>query len=138
MFYLRYMFSELRRRRGRTVLTALGLGVGVGLVVTASALSSGLDDAQAKVLKPLTGVGTDMTVTRSVRPTDRPGPGARVTLPSLGKAGSRFTRDAFVPGPQQTFKASRVSHVASLNGVSAAAGGLTLLSIHVEGTVPQQ
>ena len=34
MFYLRYIAAELRRRKGRTVLTALGLAVGVGLVVT--------------------------------------------------------------------------------------------------------
>ena len=66
MFYLTYMFSELRRRRGRTFLTALGLGVGVALVVTVNALSSGLADAQAKVLKPLTGVGTDLSVTRPI------------------------------------------------------------------------
>ena len=38
MFYLGYIVSELRRRKGRTLLTALGLGVGVGLVVTVSAL----------------------------------------------------------------------------------------------------
>ena len=67
MFYLSYAFSELRRRKGRTFLTALGLGVGVGLVVTVSALSAGLDDAQQKVLKPLTGVGTDMAVTRPIK-----------------------------------------------------------------------
>jgi putative ABC transport system permease protein len=64
--YVNYMLSELRRRRGRTFLTALGLAVGVGLVVTVSALSAGLDRAQEKVLKPLTGVGTDMTVTRPI------------------------------------------------------------------------
>src|SRR6185436_20939598 len=67
MFYLGYMLSELRRRKGRTLLTALGLGVGVGLVVTVSALSKGVDDAQQKVLKPLTGVGTDMSVTRPLK-----------------------------------------------------------------------
>ncbi len=66
MFYLRYIASELRRRRGRTIFTALGLGVGVGLVVAVSALSSGLDAAQSKVLQPLTGVGTDMSVTRPI------------------------------------------------------------------------
>src|SRR5882672_6525961 len=64
LFYVKYVFSELRRRKGRTLLTALGLGVGVGLVVAVSALSNGLDDAQHKVLEPLTGVGTDMTVSR--------------------------------------------------------------------------
>src|SRR6266516_1200125 len=137
MFYLRYMLSELRRRRGRTVLTALGLGVGVGLVVTASALSSGLDDAQAKVLKPLTGVGTDMSVSRAVQQNDR-GPGPRFGLQSLGKPGSHFSRDSFVSGPQQTFASSRVSQVAALDGVRAAAGGLTLASVHIEGTIPKQ
>ena len=34
------------------------------LVVTVNALSTGLDNAQATVFKPLTGLGTDMTVTR--------------------------------------------------------------------------
>jgi len=67
VFYLSYIGAELRRRAGRTALTALGLGVGVGLVVTVTALSNGLDDAQQKVLKPLTGVGTDMSVTRPLR-----------------------------------------------------------------------
>ncbi len=67
MTSLTYMLSELRRRRGRTLLTALGLGIGVGLVITVSALSNGLDSAQAKVLQPLTGVGTDMSVTRPLK-----------------------------------------------------------------------
>src|SRR5437016_9483391 len=75
MFYLTYMVSELRRRRGRTILTALGLAVGVGLVVAVSALSTGLDNAQAKVLKPLTGVGTDLSVSRPVRFGTTAGPG---------------------------------------------------------------
>src|SRR5438552_4081215 len=67
MFFLSYMFSELRRRRGRTILTALGLAVGVALVIAVNALSTGLDQAQAKVLEPLTGVGTDMSVTRPIK-----------------------------------------------------------------------
>ena len=58
--------SRACRRRSRTVLTALGLAVGVGLVVIVAALSQGLDDAQTKVLDPLTGVGTDMSVTRPI------------------------------------------------------------------------
>lgn len=66
MFYVTYMVSELRRRSGRTVLTALGLVVGIAVVVTVSALSTGLDRTQAKVLAPLTGVGTDLSVTRPI------------------------------------------------------------------------
>jgi hypothetical protein len=52
MFFVTYMLAELRRRFGRTLVTALGLAVGVGLVITVSALSRGLDDAQAEVLRP--------------------------------------------------------------------------------------
>jgi hypothetical protein len=70
MFYVTYMFAELRRRLGRTILTALGLGIGVGLVVTVTALSNGLDEAQAKILEPLTGVGTDMSVSRPIEFSD--------------------------------------------------------------------
>src|ERR687892_1739857 len=67
VFYIRYLGAELRRRPGRTVLTALGLAVGVGLVVIVGALSRGLDDAQDEVLEPLTGVGTDLSVSRPLQ-----------------------------------------------------------------------
>ena len=36
-------------------------------MVTVSALTTGLDQAQEKVLKPLTGAGTDMSVTRPLK-----------------------------------------------------------------------
>src|SRR5688572_740581 len=69
------MLAELRRRSGRTILTALGLAVGIGLVVTVTALSTGLDRAQAAVLAPLTGVGTDMSVSRPIDFSDSAGQG---------------------------------------------------------------
>jgi hypothetical protein len=64
VFYLSYMSSELRRRGGRTLLTGPRSWVGVGLVVAVTALSDGLDRAQDEILQPLTGLGTDMSVTR--------------------------------------------------------------------------
>src|SRR5436309_3677071 len=64
MFQLRYAASELRRRAGRTILTALGLALGVGLVIGIIGVSQGLDEAQNKVLAPLQSVGTDILVTR--------------------------------------------------------------------------
>ena len=157
MFYVTYVFAELRRRKGRTLLTALGLAVGIGLVVTVSALSSGLDDAQAKVLEPLTGVGTDMSVTRPITITSssngspfgglsakereelqRENGGARFGLRSLGKPGSHFSRDSFVATSQLSFPATKVSAIRKLSGVTAASGGLTLNEIQVSGTVPKQ
>lgn len=64
MFQLTYLLQELRRRSGRTLLTAIGLAVGVGLVIGIMGVSAGLDDAQQAVLAPLDSVGTDILVTR--------------------------------------------------------------------------
>ena len=160
LFFLGYIASELRRRRGRTFLTALGLGLGVGLVVTVAALSDGLDKAQDEVLEPLTGVGTDLSVTRPLRSTrsaaaaGRPGStrqpvrsGAgsrrengpvRQGLGDLGEPGEKFTDTNFTSGPQLSFAATRTAKVAGLDGVSDAAGGLTLSLVTVSGTVPEQ
>jgi len=159
MFFITYMLAELRRRSGRTVLTALGLGIGVGLVVTVNALSTGLDRAQAEVLEPLTGVGTDMSVSRPIdfSSTEDGGPGAfpnlseeerqqlreengggRFGLRDLGEPGEKFSRDDFVSTAQLAFPASEVAQIRKIDGVSAAAGGLTLNSIHIEGTVPEE
>jgi putative ABC transport system permease protein len=154
MFYLGYMFSELRRRKGRTLLTALGLGVGVGLVVTVSALSKGLDTAQDKVLQPLTGVGTDMSVTRPLTfNANGNGPGGlsqsereqlqrengprRFNLANQAKPGEKFTRTDFTSAAQLSFPASQVAKIAKLDGVEAASGSLTLNAVTIKGTVPK-
>jgi putative ABC transport system permease protein len=157
VFFLTYMFSELRRRRGRTILTALGLAVGVALVVVVNALSSGLNDAQAQVLKPLTGVGTDLSVTRPIN-ISRSG-GSNGGPPQLSakereqlqeengsaqfgfqdlKPGTKFSRDSFVATSQLSFPASTVSQIESMSGVQAVTGGLTLNALHIEGKVPKQ
>jgi putative ABC transport system permease protein len=157
MFFLTYIFSELRRRSGRTILTALGLGLGVGLVVTVSSLSAGLDQAQAKILEPLTGVGTDMSVTRPIdfsppqngggfpqlsdgerQQLQQENGGGRFGLRNLGQPGDTFSRDDFVSTAQLSFAATQVTKISNLDGVAFAAGGLTLNSIHIEGVVPQQ
>ncbi|MGB8649022.1 MAG: ABC transporter permease [Mycobacteriales bacterium] len=65
---LLFVSNELRRRRGRTALTALGLASGVGLVMAIVGVSQGLDAAQRDVLSPLRSVGTDVLVTRTVAP----------------------------------------------------------------------
>ena len=70
MFQLGYALNELRRRLGRTLVTALGLAAGVGLVIGIIGVSNGLTNAQNKVLSPLSSVGTDIIVTRTVAPTN--------------------------------------------------------------------
>ncbi|MDX6506732.1 MAG: hypothetical protein QOG06_1376 [Gaiellaceae bacterium] len=154
MTSLNYMLSELRRRRGRTLLTALGLAIGVGLVVTVSALSTGLDNAQAKVLKPLTGIGTDMSVTRPLKISNasagfrglsaserkalqQENGGGRLDFTKL-KPGTHFSRDVFNSAAQLSFPATKVSTIRSLANVQGAVGGLTLSAAHITGTVPTQ
>lgn len=69
MISLSYVWNELRRRAGRTIVTAIGLAAGVGLVMGIIGVSQGLSDAQGRVLSPLSTVGTDIIVTRTVAPT---------------------------------------------------------------------
>lgn len=154
MFFLSYVFSELRRRRARTILTALGLAVGVALVVAVNALSTGLDHAQAKVLEPLTGVGTDMSVTRPIKISQgsgdpfrnlskaeqkqlqkESGGGAGLNFRNL-KAGSKINQDSFQT-TQLSFSESQVGKTSQITGVESAAGSLTLNDVHIHGTVPK-
>ena len=155
MVYLNYMLSELRRRKGRTLLTALGLGVGVAVVITVSALSAGLDRAQAAVLQPLVGVGTDMSVTRPIVVSSSSSNGGPAQLSDKERAelqkengnqrvgfgnlkpGQKFTQTSF-RSTQLSFSSSEVSKISKLTGVAAAAGGLTLNLTTVSGTVPAQ
>jgi putative ABC transport system permease protein len=152
VFYSTYLFSELRRRKGRTLLTALGLAVGVGLVVTVTALSDGLDDAQQKVLKPLTGVGTDLSVTRpiSIKANPNGGPpqlsakdraelqkengSQRFDFASL-KPGTHFSRTSYL-STNLSVSSSKLASIRSTHGVAAAAGGLTLNLTTISGTIP--
>ena len=163
MFFVRYLLAELRRRPGRTALTALGLAIGVGLVVVVGALSRGLDDAQDEVLNPLTGVGTDLSVSRPITvPADR-GPGAAGTgsfgqlsageqdelmrenrnntldfdLAKLGDPGEEYSVDR-VLATELSFPTSEVGKIRGLEGVEDAAGSLTLNAVTLRGTVPEQ
>ncbi|MEY2399373.1 MAG: putative transport system permease protein [Actinomycetota bacterium] len=63
-FVASYAGNELRRRKGRAIVTALGLAAGVALVLSIVGTSAGLADAQNRALTPLSSVGTDILVTR--------------------------------------------------------------------------
>ena len=160
MFYLRYLFAELRRRPGRTALTALGLAVGVGLVVIVGALSQGLDDAQDEVLRPLTGVGTDLSVSRPLavpdggagdqpgdpfgqlsekeqRELERENKGhtAAFNYSDLGEPGEKFSEVSLLAS-ELSFPTGQVERIRQRDDVADAAGGLALRALLVEGEVP--
>jgi ABC-type antimicrobial peptide transport system permease subunit len=193
VFSLGYAWNELRRRLGRTLVTAFGLAAGVGLVMAIIGVSDGLTDAQNRVLSPLGTVGTDIIVTRTVAPTTSTssststssgstttpagnsgapaggagaartggffGAGAGVRgasslnssdtqallnanssvltdLAKLGKPGTKFTHDFFVPGTLITFPSEAVTVVDKIANVSTATGALSLQAVHETGTVP--
>jgi len=150
VFYLRYLRNELVRRRGRTIVTLLGLGLGVALVIAIASLSTGLDRAQKKTLDPLGDIGTDLTVTLSPQQ-DQTGFGAGrggrdliaanqsvlTDLSKLGKPGTHFVHDFFLPGTQLTFQQTAAKQVAALANVAQVTSGLTLLAEHQQGVVPK-
>src|ERR1700745_2553489 len=58
-------------------------------------------------------------------------------LSKLGKPGTHFVHDFFLPGTQLTFQQSAASQIAKLNGVAGGASGWTLLAEHQSGVVPK-
>jgi ABC-type antimicrobial peptide transport system permease subunit len=140
MFFT-YLRRELRRRWRQATIIALGLAVGIGLVVTVTALSAGVSRAQGEVLHSLYGQDTAITVTKAPS-FGSGGPGSfRFRAGSSGSrpaAGSKVSVDTLTSTALGTIPASDVASVARLNGVAAAAGGLTLNDTKFTFTIPSQ
>ena len=140
MFFLTYLRRELRRRMRQAVFIAIDLAIGIGLVITVMGASAGVKAAQAKVLRALYGIGTDITVTTKPKtPTSqKPSTGNATSGPSGGATGPRAqiclngkcythgTVDALVLGDYGPLSQAEVARIAGLHDVSAAAGGLLL------------
>jgi putative ABC transport system permease protein len=130
MFYLKYLRRELGQRKRQTVVIALGLALGVGLVITVTAVSSGVKTAQAAVVHALYGVGTDLTVTKNPAPPNpfHPPPGVCAGQEGVGGTSSGTPSCSGNLGypPLGTVTTEAVAKVAKLPAVSGAAGGFTL------------
>jgi putative ABC transport system permease protein len=134
--FITYLGRELRRRMRQAIFIALGLAIGIGLVITVTAASSGVKNAQAKVLHSLYGIGTDVTVTQkpaqgSGGSSFRVGDGR-----SSGRSSTSFKRDTLVSTALGTLKQSSVTQISKLGHVSSAAGALTLTDTKISGTIP--
>ena len=138
MFFT-YLRRELRRRIRQAIFIALGLAIGIGLVITVTAASAGVRNAQSTVLHALYGVGTDITVTQA--PAAGSGEGGRFGFRGVfgsgrPKAGTKIRVDTLVNRGLGTLNASSVSTIAKSGNVAAVAGGLTLTDTVVTGTIP--
>src|SRR5271157_547893 len=140
MFFT-YLRRELRGRMRQATFIALGLALGVGLVITVTAASAGVKNAQGTVLHALYGVATDVTVTKTpAAGSFTPGSfgfGFRTGTAKRPAAGTKIDTSTLAAGATlASIGASSVSTVADLHDVSAAAGGLTLNDRTLSGTVP--
>jgi putative ABC transport system permease protein len=138
--FFTYLWRELRRRMRQASFIAIGLAVGVGLVITVTAASTGVKNAQTTVLHALYGVGTDITVTKA--PTAGAAGGGfgfgfkRSTGTSSGqKTGSSVSVNSLTSSGQlAAIKSTELTTVSKLSNVAAAAGGLTLTDRSVSGS----
>ncbi|WP_328468502.1 ABC transporter permease [Streptomyces sp. NBC_00448] len=133
MFFT-YLRRELRRRRKAALVVALGLALGIGLVITVDSVSSGMDQAQGKVLKSLYGLGTDMTVTKAAPAagtgsTTRPKFDFDANSNGKSQSSDRVTVQGF-----QTLSSSVVGTVGKQKNVASAVGGLNLQVLKINGT----
>jgi len=140
MFFT-YLRRELRSRMRQAVFIALGLALGVGLVITVTAASNGVKNAQGTVLHALYGVGTDVTVTKTPKAGSfTPGSfgfGFRTGTNNRPAPGTKINDSTLAAGPTlASIGSSSVSTVSGLKDVAAAAGGLTLTDRTISGTVP--
>jgi putative ABC transport system permease protein len=139
MFFT-YLRRELRRRIRQAIFIALGLALGIGLVITVTAASSGVRDAQATVLHSLYGVGTDITVTQA--PTAGSGGPAgfgfrgRVGNQQRPASGTKIDIDNLTSIGQGTLAASSVTSIGKLTHVAGAAGALSLTDAVITGKIP--
>jgi putative ABC transport system permease protein len=142
MFYLTYLWHELTGRLRLAIVVALGLAFGVGLVITVSAASDGVRQAQSDLLRSLYGIGTDITVTKAPAP-PAAGPRRGGTTMTAGPDGTKVCNQGSCSTGAQTIDnltstgygpipASAVGSVAALAEVTGAAGGLSLTDVQVD------
>jgi ABC-type lipoprotein release transport system permease subunit len=141
MFFT-YLWRELRRRARQAVFIAVGLALGIGLVITVTAASAGVKNAQSSVLHSLYGVGTDITVTKAPAATGGNGGFGFSFRQNVGTnkrpaAGSKINQNTLTTDfTLSSISSTAVATVSKLSNVAAAAGGLTLTDRTVTGTVP--
>jgi ABC-type antimicrobial peptide transport system permease subunit len=144
MFFT-YLGRELRRRARQASVIAVGLALGIGLVITVTALSSGVKNAQGEVLHSLYGQDTDITVTKAPAVGSFFGGGGGVRFRFGGtssgkrpKAGTKVSIDNLTSTGLGTLSSADVTSASRLQNVAAAAGGLTLTDTKDTITIPSQ
>ncbi|KQP56622.1 ABC transporter permease [Agreia sp. Leaf283] len=142
--FITYLRRELVNRRKQTIIIAVGMALAIALVIIVNSVAAGVKDAQTSVLGSVYGVGTDITVSKAAAAPGADGtggPGQRfdfgadagsTTDGSTAVATSRLTAGMGT----STFDATALDTVTAENGVSEAAGVLTLTNTTFDGELP--
>ncbi len=148
MFYIRYLFAEVFRRLGKTLIVTTGLAVTSAIVILIISTSQALSSSQEQVLNPLENVGTDILVSLSAT-ADRLGKldeatrleyldenATKTDLSQLGDPGDEFSNDQFLSGTMLTFESS-IAEDLDRSLVANYAQGLIYTVTHQEGLIPK-
>jgi ABC-type antimicrobial peptide transport system permease subunit len=135
MFFT-YLRREISKRKRQTLLVSIALGTSIGLIIVVNAASAGIGDAQKTVLSGLYGIGTDISVTKSIQPTQGGrgfnfGPG---NADSSGASTLNQTR-LTVPIFSGTFDGQTLEQIKNTKGVSRIAATLKLSQIIFKGSI---
>jgi putative ABC transport system permease protein len=122
-FLVTYLRREIRSRFRQALLIALGIGFSIGLVLTVTAVSAGVGNAQKAVLRSLYGIGTDLIVT-----------GRAATAPSGPVAQSQ---NSLTPLDLELLPSTWIDSVRHLAHVTSVASVLELSEVVRSGGIPQ-
>lgn len=136
-----YLRRELVNRKRQTVIVACGMAFAIALVMTVSAVSTGVKNSQDQVLGSLYGIGTDISVTQTAQPGDGDGPprfefGADAGTTAEGSRTIDSTR-LEVQRFSSTFTEDQVNSVSKANGVATIATSLSLNNTTFSGELPK-
>ena len=135
MFFT-YLRRELSQRKRQTLLVAIALGTSIGLIIVVNAASAGIGDAQKTVLSGLYGIGTDISVTKNIQPTQDGrgfafGPGNTDAAGGSTLSQTRLT----VPIFSGTFDQQTLTQISNTKGVAKTAATLKLNQITFKGNI---
>ncbi len=134
--FLTYLHRELSQRKRQTFLVAVALGTSIGLIIVVNAASGGIGDAQKTVLSGLYGIGTDISVTKNIQPTQDGrgfafGPGNTDAAGGSTLSQTRLT----IPIFSGTFDQQSLTQISNTKGVAKTAATLKLNQITFKGNI---
>lgn len=135
-----YLRRELVNRKRQTVIVACGMAFAIALVMTVSAVSTGVRNSQDQVLGSLYGIGTDISVTQTAQPGDGDGSPRFEFGADAGTTadGSRTINSTRLEVQRfSTFTADQVRSVGAAGGVATVATSLLLNNTTFKGELPK-